>query len=366
MNRRELMKMSTAAAAGLLLHESAFAQGATGKPLRVLIFGGTGFIGPHFVRELRAGGHKVTLFNRGKRNPGLFPDIETLIGDRNAPGYADALKGRDWDVVVDDSGYFPRQVKASVDVLKDRVQHYIYVSSISAYADLTPPGIDEDYKLAKLDDPEAKEITETNYGGLKAACEQIVEQTFGARQAVIRPTYIVGPGDHTDRFTYWPWRVARGGEMLVPGTPDVPIQFIDVRDFAEFMRLCVEQRIAGRYNMCNPPGAVTMGDLLEASKRVTARADTKFRWAPLKFLEENKLLESGELTTWSPPTGEFAGAALVSSARAVAKGLRFRDVETTVRDLLAWHEQRPAEQKAKLRAGMTPEREAELLKKLQA
>ena len=365
MNRRELMKLGTAAAAGLLLQKAASAQSTQAKPLRVLLFGGTGFIGPHIVRELHEGGHKVTLLNRGKRNPGLFPDVETLIADRNVAGYTDVLKGRDWDVVVDDSGYFPGQVRASADALKDHTQHYIYVSSISAYADLTPAGIDEDYKLAPLDDPNAKEITEKNYGGLKAACEQIVEQTFGARQAVVRPTYIVGPGDHTDRFTYWPWRVARGGEMFAPGTPTDPIQYIDVRDLAEFMRRCVEQRIGGRYNLCNPPGAVTMGDLLETSKRLT-KANTKFHWASLKFLEENKLLDSGELTTWSPPSGEFAGASLVSSARAVAKGLLFRDVETTVRDLLAWHEQRPAEQKSKLRAGLTPEREAELLKKLQA
>jgi 2'-hydroxyisoflavone reductase len=362
MNRRKLMKLSAAAAAGLVLQKNAF---AASRPVTVLIFGGTGFIGPHFVRELNAGGHKVTLLNRGKRNPGLFPDVETLIGDRNVEGYVDVLKGREWDVVIDDSGYFPGQVQASAAALKDRVQHYIYVSSISAYADLTPAGIDEDYKLAPLDDPNAKQITEKNYGGLKAACEQIVEQTFGARQAVIRPTYIVGPGDHTDRFTYWPWRVARGGQMLAPGVPEDPIQFIDVRDLADFMRRCVEERIGGRYNLCNPPGAVTMGDLLETSKRIT-KADTKIRWAPLKFLEENKLLESGELTTWSPPSGEYAGASLVSSARAVAKGLRFRNLETTVRDLLAWHEQRPAEQKQKLRAGLTPEREAELLKKLPA
>ena len=197
MNRRDVIKMSTAAAAGLLLSESAFAQGSAGKaqPLKVLIFGGTGFIGPHFVRELHDGGHKVTLLNRGKRNPGLFPDVETLIADRNVAGYIDVLKGREWDVVVDDSGYFPRQVQASADALRDRVQHYIYISSISAYAEPIPPGIDEDYQLAPLEDPDAKEITEKNYGGLKAACEQIVEKTFGQRQAVIRPTYIVGPGD---------------------------------------------------------------------------------------------------------------------------------------------------------------------------
>lgn len=365
MNRRDLVKMGTAAAAGLLIGESAFAQGAsaTGKPLKVLIFGGTGFIGPHFVRELRGGGHKLTLFNRGKRNPGLFPDIETLIGDRN--GQLEALKGRDWDVAIDDSGYFPAQVQVSTQLLKDRVQHYIYVSSISAYADLTPAGIDEDYKLAQLKDPTVKEITDQTYGGLKALCEQAVEQSFGTRQSVIRPSYIVGPGDGSDRFTYWPVRAARGGEMLVPGTPRDPIQFIDVRDLAEFMRLCVEQRIAGRYNLCNPPGAVTMGALLETSKRLS-QSDARFRWADLKFLETEKLLDSGELPIWSPTTGEYAGAALISSARAVAKGLRFRDLETTVRDTLAWHEQRPAEQKQKLRAGLTPEREAELLKKLPA
>jgi 2'-hydroxyisoflavone reductase len=360
MNRRDVVKMGAATAAGAWLSGGAF---AADKPLRVLIFGGTGFIGPHFVRVLREGGHKLTLFNRGKRNPGLFPDVETLIGDRN--GQVDALKGRDWDVVVDDSGYFPRQVRLTTDLLKDRVQHYIYVSSISAYADLTPPGIDEDYKLAPLKDPEATTITNDNYGGLKAACEQVVEQTFGQRQAVVRPTYIVGPGDHTDRFTYWPVRAASGGAMLAPGAASDPIQFIDVRDLADFMRLCVERRATGRFNACNPPGAVTMGDLLETAKRI-ARADTRFVWANQSFLEKHKLLDSGEIPIWSPTTGEYAGASLVSSARAVAHGLRFRDLDTTVADTLAWHNQRPAEQKAKLRAGLTPERESALLKELSA
>jgi 2'-hydroxyisoflavone reductase len=358
MNRRDVMKMGTAAAAGVLLSGGARAEA---KQLRVLIFGGTGFIGPHFVRVLREGGHKLTLFNRGKRNPGLFPDVETLIGDRN--GQVDALKGRDWDVVIDDSGYFPRQVQLTSDLLKDRVQHYVFVSSISAYADLTPPGIDENYKLAALKDAEATTITNENYGGLKAACEQIVERTFGQRQAVVRPTYIVGPGDHTDRFTYWPVRAASGGVMLAPGGASDPIQFIDVRDLADFMRLCVERRLAGRFNACNPPGAVTIGQLLETSKRL-ARADTRIVWANLTFLEKHKLLESGEIPIWAPTTGESAGATLVSSARAVAHGMRFRDLDTTVTDTLAWHNQRPAEQKAKLRAGLAPERETALLKEL--
>lgn len=359
-NRREALLMTGAAA---LLAGEAFAAEQPVKKLKVLILGGTGISGPHLVRELRAAGHQLTLLNRGKRNPDLFKDVETLIGDRNGP--LDVLKGRDWDVVVDNSGYFPRQLRTSTEILKDHTRHYIYVSSISAYADLTPPGIDEDYKLAELKDPDATEITGDNYGGLKAACEKIVEQTFGERQAVIRPSYIVGPGDITDRFGYWPVRVARGGTMLAPGKPSDPIQFIDVRDMTDFMRACVERQIEGRYNLCNPPGAVTMGDLLETSKRIS-KSNASFVWAPQAFLEENKALDSGEIPIWAPPVGEQAGATLVSSARAVAQGLRFRDLEVTVKDTLAWHEQRPADQKARLRAGLTPEREAELLKKLQA
>lgn len=357
-SRREAMMMAGAAA---LMTAPGFAAESRTKPLKVLLFGGTGFIGPHFVRELTAGGHQVTLFNRGKRNPGLFPDIETLIGDRNGP--LEVLKGREWDAVIDDSGYLPAQVKQSTEMLKGRVRHYIFVSSISAYADLTPPGIDEDYKLAQLKDPAVNVVTGATYGGLKALCEQVVERTFGERQAVIRPSYIVGPGDTTDRFTYWPVRVARGGEMLAPGSASDPIQFIDVRDLADFMRVCVERSVAGRYNACNPPGSVTMGDVLETSKRI-AKSNVSFTWATAAFLEQNKALESGEIPIWSSPVGAEAGAALVSSARAVARGLRFRTLETTIRDTLAWHEQRPADQKDKLRAGLTAEREAELLKKL--
>jgi len=333
MNRRELIQMSTAAAAGLLLHEGAFAQGAASKPLKVLIFGGTGFIGPHFVRELRAGGHKLTLFNRGKRNPGLFPDVETLLGDRNDASSAAALKGREWDVVVDDSGYFPRQVRASVDALKDHVQHYIYVSSISAYADLTPPGIDEDYKLAPLEDPDAKEITEKNYGGLKAACEQIVEQTFGTRQAVIRPTYIVGPGDHTDRFTYWPWRVARGGEMFAPGTPTDPIQYIDVRDLAEFMVKVVESRKGGVFNASGPKEIMTAPQFYEIG-RATLKPDAKLTFVDdYDFLDKHGINES---VPWVMLKGNDYGHMSTRNDKAIAAGLTFRPVADTLRDTLAW------------------------------
>jgi 2'-hydroxyisoflavone reductase len=359
MNRRNAIKLA-AAASGLAAMGRTF---AADKTLRVLILGGTGFIGPHIVEALRERGHTLTLFNRGKRNASLFPDIETRLGDRD--GKLAALERGEWDVVIDNSGYVPRHVQLSAELLKDRVARYVFVSSISAYRDLTKPGIDEDYPTAKLDDPSIEEVSGETYGGLKALCEQVVERTYGARATVIRPTYIVGPGDPTDRFTYWPVRVARGGTMLAPGGASDPIQFIDARDLAEFMRKCVEERIAGRYNLCNAPRAVSIGALLDAAKRI-AKSDARYVWADEGFLQANGALESGEIPIWSPTSGEYAGSALVDPSRAIAKGLRFRDVDTTVADTLAWHRTRPAEQQQKLRAGLTPEREAELLGKLHA
>lgn len=358
MNRRDVIKLSTAAAVGLSAGCSVFASERT---LRVLILGGTGFIGPHFVAALQARGHQLTLFNRGKRNAGLFPQIETLLGDRN--GKLDALKNRSWDMVIDNSGYVPRHVRLSAELLKGHVEQYIFVSSISAYSDLAAAGIDEDYATAKLADPSVEEVTGETYGGLKALCEQAVERTYGERATILRPTYIVGPGDPTDRFTYWPVRVARGGTMLAPGTTSDPIQIIDVRDFADFAVACVEQRFTGRYNICVPPRSVSIGGLLESAKRLS-KSDTTFAWVDQEFLQANGLVESGEIPIWSPTQGEYAGAALVDPARAVAKGLRFRALDTTVADTLAWHRTRPAEQQQKLRAGLMPEREAELLAKL--
>ena len=360
MNRRDVIWLGVASAAGLSAAPSLI---AANKAMRVLILGGTGFIGPHFVEKLRAQGHTLTLFNRGKRNAGLFPQIETLLGDRN--GKLDALKNRSWDVIIDNSGYVPRHVKASAELLKDRVQHYIFVSSISAYADLATANIDEDHPTARLPDPSTEEVNEETYGGLKALCEQAVEQTYGKRATILRPTYIVGPGDPTDRFTYWPVRVARGGTMLAPGTPEDPIQIIDVRDFADFTTACAEQGLAGRYNVCVPPRSLSIGKLLESAKRIS-KSDARIVWANQAFLEANNLIESGEIPIWSPTEGEYAGAALVNSDRAVAKGLRFRNLEATIGDTLAWHRTRPEEQRQKLRAGLTPQRETELLAKMKA
>lgn len=368
MKRREAIRLFTAAAAATALGGKTFAQSnnpndKTSRKLRVLIFGGTGFLGPHFVEALQAGGHEVTLFNRGKSNPGLFKHLETLIGDRD--GQLDALKGRDWDVVIDDSGYVPRHVKLTADLLKDHVRQYIFVSSISVYGTFPKPGLNEDDAVATPPDPKVEEVNGQTYAGLKAGCEQVVESTYGARSTIVRPHYVVGPGDSTDRFTYWVARIARGGQVLAPGSPNDPLQYIDVRDLAAFMRRCAEQRPPGRFNACTPPGAHTIGELMETGKRVSG-SNATFTWADAAFIQANGLMEKGEIPIWLPTSGPRAGALLVSSARAVQQGLRFHDLETTVRDTLEWNNSRPAEQRQKLAAGLTPEREAELLKLLAA
>jgi 2'-hydroxyisoflavone reductase len=363
MNRREATLMAAATVLAGLTNPVRAAPAS----LRVLILGGTGFIGPHFVAALLARGHRVTVFNRGKDPAKVPAGVAQLIGDRN--GQVDALKGHDWDVVIDNSGFTVRQVRLTAELLKGHIKRYIFISSISAYADLAVPGVDENYKLATLADPTTEDLGHGNYGGLKALCEQLVEHTYQADATIIRPTYIAGPGDPTDRFTYWPVRVARGGDMLAPGTPADPVQFIDVRDLADFVRRCAEQQIAGRFNACNPPRAVTMGSLLAASRRVTG-ADTRFIWASVAFLTAQKVIgddgmPGNPLPIWNPPQGEEAGAALISPARAISQGLRFRPVEQTIRDTLDWYQQRPAAQQT-LRAGLSAQREAQLLQLLRS
>jgi 2'-hydroxyisoflavone reductase len=352
--RREILQMLAAATTATVVGQRAV---AAGSPQRVLILGGTGFIGPHTIEALSRNGHQITLFNNDKESAKKFPRVESLFGDRD--GKIEALNGRNWDVVIDNSGYVPRLVKLTADALKDRVGHYIFISSISAYADLTKPGIDEDYPLGKLKDPGVEQITDETYGPLKAACENVVREVYGSRQTVIRPTYIVGPGDPTDRFTYWPVRVSRGGEMLAPGKSGDPAQFIDVRDLAEFIAACAEHRHAGDFNLCNPPRSVSMGQLLDSSRKIS-RADTKVVWVDEKFIEAQQF-KGNEIPIWSPTQGEFAGAALVESDRAVAKGLKFRPLDVTVRETLAWDATRSPERREKLRAGLTADQERKLL-----
>ena len=324
----------------------------TGK--RILVLGGTGFIGPHIVEAAQRRGLQVTLFNRGKTNPQLFPDVEKLHGDRNVD--LAVLTGRHWDAVVDTSGYFPRQVRLALTATKGAIGQYVFISSVSVYKDLSKP-LDETAPLATLSDPTIEKVTEESYGGLKALCEQAVQEGLPGRATIIRPGYIVGPRDSSDRFTYWPVRVSRGGEVLAPGTAADPIQVIDGRDLGDWVVTMVEGGHAGIYNATGPKARLTMGELLTMCKQVT-RSDARFTWMSAAKLKEAKLDES--MPIWVPPAE--IGMAQVSSQRAQAKGLIYRPVLTTLTDTLAWWNTLPPERQAKMRAGITAEKELEMLK----
>jgi 2'-hydroxyisoflavone reductase len=334
--------------------ESDLSRPETSAPLRILILGGTGYIGPHMVREALQRGHDVELFNRGRTNNKLFPDLRSYKGDRD--NGLDALEGGQWDAVIDNSGYVPRHVEDSARLLASAVSHYLFISSISVYGDMTGP-VDEDTAVGTLDDESIEEVTGETYGPLKALCEQRVTGTLGnARSTVLRPTYICGPGDRTDRYTYWPVRTDRGGDMLWPGTPDDDIQIIDVRDLARFTIDCVENRTAGTYNTVTPKGAFRMGDLLDDCLAVTA-ANTKPVWVDTALLNEQKVT----LPIWEDPEGEFAPLLTVDGSRAAAAGLKNRPTRETARDTIAWWRTLPADRTESIRAGLSAEREATLI-----
>lgn len=353
LTRRSFLATSLATAAGAALPRAVHAA-----PLKVLVIGGTGFLGPHTVRRLTERGHTVTLFNRGRTNPGLFPDIEQLRGDRKTD--LTALHGRKWDVVIDPSAYIPADVTRSATLLAPNVGHYLLISTISVYAALDTPGLDERAPLATLKDPTVTQVTGETYGGLKALCEQAAEKAMPGRTTVIRPGLIVGPGDTTDRFTYWPIRVARGGEVLAPNTPDDFIQCIDVRDLANFIVLCVEHHATGIYNADAPQASLTIGRLLDTCKAV-AKSDATFVWLPLAFMEAQKVRPWSDMPVWLPAQGDTAGEGQISVKAAMARGLTHRPLAETVRDTLAYVDTWPAERKASLKAGLSPEREKEVL-----
>jgi 2'-hydroxyisoflavone reductase len=324
--------------------------------MNILIIGGTRFLGRHLVDSALARGHQVTLFNRGKSNPELYPEIETIRGDREKD--LDQLAGRRWDAVIDTCGYFPRIVRMSAQALKDCVETYVFISSISAYAGFSKIGIDETDPVGKLADETIEEITGETYGPLKALCEQAVEQEFPGRALIIRPGLIVGPYDPTDRFTYWPVRVSRGGLVLAPEKPEAPVQIIDGRDLADFTLKLIEQKATGIFNATGPDYELTLGTLLETCKRVSG-SDAVFEWASAEFLAENKVQPWSDLPVWIPDTPEEAGFSRVNVSKVIAAGLTFRPLAETVRDTLAWASTRPADYQ--WRAGLTPERELELL-----
>ncbi|MBT5219500.1 MAG: NAD-dependent epimerase/dehydratase family protein [Woeseia sp.] len=328
------------------------------RSLRILILGGTGFIGPHMVKEALRRGHTVELFNRGRTDSELFPDLKLYVGDRN--GGLDSLEGGDWDVVIDNSGYVPRHVEDSARLLASVVSHYVYISTISVYGDMSGP-VDEDTAVGILEDENVEEVTGETYGPLKALCEQRVLQEVGAdRTTILRPTYICGPGDRTDRFSYWPIRTMRGGEMLWPGTPADDIQIIDVRDLANFTVDSIEQKILGVFNTVTPKGVYKMGDLLADSLAVTA-ADVTPTWVATSFLNEHEVAAGGGLPIWEDPEGEGAPLMVVDGSRAAAAGLVNRPTRETTRDTIAWWRTLPAERTETVRSGLSAEREAEVL-----
>ncbi len=322
--------------------------------MQLLIIGGTRFLGRALVEAALAAGHKVTLFNRGQSNPDLFPSLEHLQGDRD--GGLDVLKGRRWDAVIDTCGYVPRVVRASAEMLATAVDHYIFISTISVYADFATIGIDEQSPLGTMDDESVEEITGDTYGPLKVLCEQAVDMAMGMRSLHVRSGLIVGPHDPTDRFTYWPVRVARGGEILAPGNPDQAVQFIDVRDIAEWTIQAAEQRLTGPYNITGPDHRLTLQTLLETCQQVS-QSDAACTWVGEKVLLENEVAPFSEMPLWVP--SEMAGFGTVNCGKAMEKGLRIRPLTTTIRDTLQWHAARPTDHQ--WRAGLTPEREAELL-----
>jgi 2'-hydroxyisoflavone reductase len=354
MTTRRVFLQGTLAAAATATLARAAPPPAT--PKKILILGGTKFIGPAMVAIARAHGHTVTLFNRGKTNPGLFADLEQLHGDRD--GKLDALRGRKWDAVIDDSGYVPRHVKDSATLLAPSVSHYLFISTISVYADGSKP-IDESSALETLKTP-TEEVTPQSYGALKVGCEQAAAAALPGKLTIVRPGLIVGPDDPSDRFTYWPVRVARGGEVLAPGKPDDPISYIDVRDLAAFVIGLVEKRTLGTFNATGPAAQLTIGGLLDACKKASG-SDAKFTWVDAPFLEKEKVTPWGDMPVWVPPVGDGAYLGRISRERGIKAGLTFRPVVDTCRDTLAWWNKQPAERRATLHAGIKPEREKEVL-----
>lgn len=332
-----------------------------GRSLKILVLGGTRFIGPHTVRYALDRGHDVTLFNRGRTNADLFPGLETIIGNRD-PGIGlglAGLRGRSWDAVIDNSGFVPRIVGASAALLADKVEQYLFVSSICQYHDWAEGGKGgtEARPRATLEDPSTEDV-QSHYCALKAYCELAAEAAMPGRVTQIRPGLIVGPRDNTDRFTYWPVRIARGGEVLAPGRPADPTQFVDARDLAEFIVHCLEVRLVDSYNVVCP--TMPFGNLLDTCLRVID-SDASLVWVPADFLAEHDVQPWRDVHMWVDGNSTLAGALGWSAQKAIDAGLGFRPVDETVRDTLDWFRSLPPERQANLRAGMGADKEAAVL-----
>jgi 2'-hydroxyisoflavone reductase len=413
--RRDFISFSLAAGAAIAMGAPTLARAArptvgSGKKLKILILGGTGFLGPAIVESAKARGHSLTLFNRGKREKlkgTSFEGVEKFYGNRDPNKNADeadpsspkglaqleaAIKdGHTWDAVIDTSGFYPRIVKASTALLAPVSKTYLFISTISVFAKNDAPGGDENSELATIPDPTVETMGAQfeNYGPLKALCEKAAEEAFPGKALNIRPGYIVGVRDDTDRFTYWPVRSSEGGEMLVPGEAAHPVQFIDVRDLADFCLNCLEKGLTGAYNVTGPATPYTWGELMSACTRASksvGRTPATQVWVPNDWLEKQEIGPGGQLPIYIPPEGEYTGFHQRSIAKAVGAGLTTRPPEDTCKSILEWwpgeierrvrvtkelQEQAVRDNKpappigdpTKLRAGISTEKQAELLNK---
>ena len=341
--------------------------------MNLLILGGTRFLGRHLVTAALERNHRITLFNRGNHPAKISPDVEMMRGDRNTD--LDKLQGGRWDAVIDTSGYLPRTVKGSAEVLSAAVDCYVFISSQSVYADLSVAGVAETAPLATLTEEQLAEANAIDasgqtsavnygkmYGGLKALCEQAAEDVMPGRVLIIRPGLIVGPDDYTDRFTYWVLRIAGGGEVLAPGRPDRYVQFIDVRDLAAWTVRMIERKETGVYNANGPANYLTMEDLLNECKTVSD-IDASLTWVSEEFLLQENVAPWSEMPLWLPEAAapHLKGFMFVNCDRAVAAGLSFRPLSETIKDTKIWFETTRAQED--LKAGISWERERLLLRK---
>ncbi len=365
-SRRDFIQTlaATGAALSLPARSAASARSAM-KPQRrvmdILILGGTGFIGPHLVRATVERGHNVSVFNRGRSNHRLPDGVETLIGDRN--NNHSALEGRRWDIVIDNSATRNAGwVRTSAQLLKDTVDRYLFTSTRSVYSDFSEIGMNEDGPVHDVQQSMVDRNERQPYGPEKVLSEREVRAAFGDRTLVVRPGLIVGPGDNTDRFSYWPIRVDRGGEMLAPGDPDTPVMFIDARDLAEWYVRLAENNNTGVLNALGPASRLSFGELLYGCRAVTT-APISFTWVDADFLIEHEQRPYGRtMPMWQPPRGNRRGFQQFDLSRPLAAGIQYRPLAVTARDTLDFHYSRPAERRQGLRAGLSAEQEAELLR----
>lgn len=353
--RRELLLGLFAAGAGFLALPG-LAGTQIRKSMKILVLGGTGFIGPHIVRHAMERGHEVTLFNRGRSNTGLFPGLKKLTGDRD--GDLDSLKKGEWDLVLDNTGFVPRHVRDSAELLKDRVGRYLFTSTGSVYD--TTTGLypwAPDSKVIPWSDPDSEDVGQ-HYGEFKAQCERIVKDVYVDRATVVRPTYIAGPGDSTQRFTWWVDRVFRGGNVLAPGDPDTTFDIIDVRDLAAFFICLAEDDRPGVFNASGPAGRFSFGGLLNGIRAATNQK-VNFHWADAGFLTEQGV-GWNEMPMWTPSL-DGVKVLMTENQSSIDAGLTFRPFVETVTDTLAWHRQLPQDKQAFARAGIDPAKEASVI-----